>query len=189
MIDVRPVRRGRVTLFGVLIETERLSLRPMTIDDLDQFVALPYVAPPFDRDQAIERLHADEREWKDRGHGMLAILERGSGRFLGRVALKYWAQSDETWFGSALYRDAWGHGFATEAGHACIDWGFRDLGVPCVSAMIHPENTRSIKLVERLGMTPLRAEVLLEDSVLVYGITREEWQAASSDRTAVPGRP
>jgi Acetyltransferase (GNAT) domain len=103
----------------VLIETERLSLRPMTIADLDQFVALRYVAPPFDRGHAIERLHADEREWKARGHGMLAILKRGSGRFLGRVALKYSAQSDETWFGLALHRDAWGHGFATEAGMYC----------------------------------------------------------------------
>jgi RimJ/RimL family protein N-acetyltransferase len=173
----------------VLIETERLSLRPMTMADLDQFVALPYVAPPFDRGHAIERLHADEREWKARGHGMLAILERGSGRFLGRVALKYSAQSDETWFGLALHRDAWGHGFATEAGRACIDWGFRELDLPFLSAMIHPENTRSIKLVERLGMTPLRTEFRLEDSVVVYGVSREGWQAASSEHAGVPGRP
>jgi RimJ/RimL family protein N-acetyltransferase len=173
----------------VLIETERLRLRPMTMADLDQFVALPYVAPPFDRKHAIERLHADEREWKARGHGMLAILERGSGRFLGRVALKYSVQSDETWFGLALHRDAWGHGFATEAGRACIDWGFRELDLPFLLAMIHPENTRSIKLVERLGMTPLRTEFRLDDSVVVYGVSREGWQAASSEHAGVPGRP
>ena len=173
----------------MLIETERLSLRPMTIADLDEFLALPYVPPPFDRRRAIERLHADEREWKDRGHGMLAILDRAGGRFLGRVALNYWAQSDETLFGLALHRDAWGHGYATEAGRACIDWGFRDLGVPYLSALIHPENTRSIRLVERLGMTPLRTDVLLEVPVLVYWISCEDWRAASIERAGAAGLP
>jgi RimJ/RimL family protein N-acetyltransferase len=55
--------------------------------------------------------------------------------------------------------------------------------------MIHPQNTRSIKLVERLGMTPLRTEFRLEDPVVVYGVSRQGWQAASSEHAGVPGRP
>jgi RimJ/RimL family protein N-acetyltransferase len=162
----------------VLVETERLSLRPMTLADLDEFVALPYAGARFDHQRAVARLHANEAEWRDHGQGILAILDRDSGRFVGRVALKYWAQTDETWFGMALHRADWGRGFATEAGRGCLSWGFRDLGIPYVLAMIDPKNTRAIKLVERLGMIRLRTHtrVSFGDSAVIYRVTREDWE-------------
>lgn len=164
----------------MLIETARLRLRPMTMADLDEFVALPFATPPFDRQRAIARLHANEAEWKDRGQGILAILDRVSRRFVGRVALKYWAQRDETWFGIALHRDDWGRGFATEAGRACVAWGFRHLGIPYISAMIDPENTRAIKLVERLGMTRQRTLDFFNDSAVLYRVTGEDWERGAA---------
>jgi len=78
----------------VVIETERLRLRQLRIGGLDEIVALhakPEVARfmrPLPRERAIERLEACEREWADRGSGLLAIVSRGSGRFLGRAGLK-----------------------------------------------------------------------------------------------------
>ncbi len=66
---------------------------------------------------------------------MHAVLGRLSGRFLGRVGLKYWPQFDETEVGWVLRRDAWGHGYATEAARACLDWGFGNLAIP-----YHPDN-------------------------------------------------
>ena len=45
-----------------------------------------------------------------------------------------------------LRPDAWGFGFATEAGRACVDWGFRHLGLESVTAMIRPDNGRSIRV-------------------------------------------
>ena len=120
------------------------------------------------------------------GHGRVAIVERATGRFLGRTGLKYFAQFRETEIGWLLRPDVWGHGFATEAARACVDWGFRNLDVPYVTAMIGPENLRSIRVAARLGMTPLRADVLLDEPVDVYSISREEWAATrrTSDRSA-----
>jgi RimJ/RimL family protein N-acetyltransferase len=63
-----------------------------------------------------------------------------------------------------------------------VDWGFRKLDVPYVTAMIGPDNLRSIRVAERLGMTPLRADVVSDEPVDVYSISREEWAATSSDR-------
>jgi RimJ/RimL family protein N-acetyltransferase len=63
-----------------------------------------------------------------------------------------------------------------------VGWGFRNLDVPYVTAMIGPDNLRSIRVAERLGMTPLRADVVLNDPVVVYSISREEWAATSSER-------
>jgi RimJ/RimL family protein N-acetyltransferase len=165
----------------VLIETERLLLRELVMADLDEFVALhrdPEVVRyvrVLDHAQAEERLQSNEQEWEQRGHGMLAVLGRSSGRFLGRVGLKYWPQFQETEAGWLLRRDAWGHGYATEAARACIDWGFTGLPVSYIAAMIQPENTRSIRVAQRLGFESVREDVLLGDPVIVHAVKRESW--------------
>jgi RimJ/RimL family protein N-acetyltransferase len=165
-----------------VIETERLVLHPIGPADIDEFVALhadpevTHFVRSLDRSQAEERLELAEREWVQRRHGMFVIRERATGRFLGRAGLKYWPQFDETEVGWMLHRDAWGHGYATEAARACIDWGFAQLTLPYLTAMIQPENVRSVRVAERLGLTPLRTDVLLGDEVVVYALRREEWE-------------
>jgi RimJ/RimL family protein N-acetyltransferase len=172
----------------VLIETSRLVMRGLEMADLDEFVALhrdPEVVRfvgALDRMQAKERLRANEQEWGERGHGMLAVLDRSSGRLLGRVGLKHWPQFRETEAGWLLRRDAWGHGRATEAARACVNWGFAALPVPYITAMINPENTRSIRVAQRLGFKPVREDVLLGYPVIVHAVEREDW--AGLDRTA-----
>jgi RimJ/RimL family protein N-acetyltransferase len=108
----------------------------------------------------------------ERGHGLMAIVERATERFLGRSGLKYWPQFDETEVGWVLRADVWGHGFATEAGGPCLDWGFRALDDPYLTAMIVPDNVRSIQVATRLGMRPLRRDLLMDLSVVVFSIDR-----------------
>lgn len=160
------------------IETDRLLLRPLTTADLDELVELhgmPEVMRTmgaYERSAALARLERNEQEWEERGHGLVAILERTTGRFLGRSGLKYWPQFDETEVGWVLRPDAWGQGFATEAGRACLNWGFRDLTVPYITAMIVSDNHRSIRVAERLGMEPFRSDSLWELPVVVYALER-----------------
>ena len=175
----------------VLIETERLVLRRLAMGDLDEFVVLhrdPEVVRfvgALDRAQAKERLQASEREWGTRGHGLLAVLDRSSGRLLGRVGLRYWQQFQETEAGWLLRREAWGHGYATEAVRACVDWGFATLPIPNITAMIHPENTRSARVARRLDFEPVREDVLLGGPVIVHSLKRE--RLVSLD--PIEGRP
>ncbi len=168
----------------VPIETKRLLLRELAIGDLDEFVAwhrdpevVRYVRS-LDRAQAQKRLQASEAEWQRRGHGLLAVVERDGGRLLGRVGLRYWPQFRETEAGWLLRREAWGHGYATEAGGACVNWGFATLPVPHITAMIAPENTRSVRVAQRLGFEPTREDVLLGDRVIVHVVRREDWVGA-----------
>jgi len=125
---------------------------------------------PFDRPRAAARLEANEREWAERGYGLMAVIERVTGRFLGRSGLKYWPQLDETEVGWVLRTDAWGHGYATEAGAGCVEWGFRTLDLTYLIAMIQPRNVRSIGVAERLGMRRIREDRLGEIEVVVYAI-------------------
>jgi RimJ/RimL family protein N-acetyltransferase len=162
----------------MLIETDRLVLRPLVSDDIDEFAEM-HAAPEvvatmgrFGRQRSLERLEDNEREWRDRGHGLMAVLERASGRFAGRSGLKYWPEFDEVEVGWVLHPAYWGRGFATEAGRACLEWGFRALDVPYFTAMIVPDNARSIAVAERLGMRRVRSDVLADLPVTVYSIER-----------------
>jgi RimJ/RimL family protein N-acetyltransferase len=103
----------------------------------------------------------------------LAILDGESGRFLGRAGLKHWPQFDETELGWVLRRDAWGHGYATEAAQACIEWGFSEFDLPYMTAMIAPASLRSIRVAERLGLAPQRKALLLDDPMIVYATSAE----------------
>lgn len=161
----------------VVIETERLLLRPLAIEDVDDFFALhaqPEVArftTTFDREEARRRLEQVEREWAVLGYGAMAVLDRESERYLGRCGLKYWPQFKETEVGWSLRREEWGHGYATEAARAVLEWGFEALPLPYITAMIHRDNERSLRVAQRLGFTPLREDVLLGVAVIVHSIS------------------
>jgi RimJ/RimL family protein N-acetyltransferase len=162
----------------VHIDTERMYLRPMTMHDVDDLFALhsePEVRefiPALDRDEVIERLRRDDQDWSQYGHGLFALLASDGGRFLGRIGLKYWAQFDEAEVGWAVRRNDWGHGYATEAARACAAWGFSEFDYPYLTAMIRPQNARSIRVAERLGMTRRREDLLFEIPVVVHPVDR-----------------
>jgi RimJ/RimL family protein N-acetyltransferase len=176
----------------VRIETDRLILRPLGVCDLDEVVALhrePAVIEFLGEvsvGEALERLRSVEQAWLDRGHDLLAMLERSSGRFVGRVGLRHWPQFGETEVGWALPGHALGHGYATEAARACLDWGFTTFPLPYITAMIRPDNSRSMAVARRLGMEPIRDDVMLGVPVVVHGVRRDQWTEDPPDRGAVP---
>lgn len=153
-------------------------MRPLTKDDVDLLVDLhadPRVnrfVPAFSREQAVERLADVERQWQERGHGLCAVELRDGGGFIGRCGLKYWPQFDEVEAGWILTPSAWGHGYATEATKACLEWGFARLDVDYFTAMINPVNAASISVAHRLGFSPRREDVLLGTKVTVYARDR-----------------
>ena len=168
------------------IETGRLLLRAVTADDVGDLVALhedPLVAEYLgvrDRDWYEWRVGASLEEWEQRGHGFVVIADAGSGRFLGRSGFKFWPEFGETELGWVLRPEARGRGVATEAARALLDWGFAELPVPYVTAMIRPGNEASIAVAERLGMAPRREDELLGDPVVVYSVGRGDWEGRTA---------
>lgn len=165
----------------VPIETERLILRPLGISDLEEVLALHRQATvieflgPLSPQEARERLAVTEQAWQERGHDLLAMIERSTGRFLGRTGLRYWAQFGETEVGWALFAQAQGHGYATEAARACLKWGFAALPLPYITAMIRPDNSHSLAVARRLEMEPIRDDVLFGFPVIVHAARRDRW--------------
>jgi RimJ/RimL family protein N-acetyltransferase len=162
----------------VEIEIERLIMRPVRVEDVDDLLAMH--ADPTTRRVFGERTRAEveawversESEWEERGHGHLAIVDRADGSFLGRTSLRFWPELDETEVGWVLMPAARVRGVATEAGRACVEWGFRDFALPYATAMIAPDNEASITIARRLGMTRLREDVLHDAPIVVYAVRR-----------------
>jgi RimJ/RimL family protein N-acetyltransferase len=163
-------------MLGHVIETERLLLRPLRVSDVDAFVELhadPQVnhfVGSLSRQQAFDRLTAIERQWAERGHGLCAIELKSSGNFIGRSGLQYWEQFDEVELGWTLSADHWGHGYASEAAQACLDWGFARLDDDYFTALMRPGNDASVRVALRLGFAPRREDHLQGRPVTVYAV-------------------
>jgi [ribosomal protein S5]-alanine N-acetyltransferase len=94
------------------------------------------------------------------GTGFWAVVERKTSHPIGTVILKRLPDGDgkptDDWEVGWHFRKAsWGNGYATEAAQVILSYGFGVLKLPCVYAIAYPENYRSIKVMERLGMKEL----------------------------------
>ena len=103
------------------------------------------------------------------------------GKVIGETYLNIEPKKERAELGYALAARCRGKGMATEAARAIITWGFQTRGLQRIFAMTSPENERSWRLMERLGMA---REGLLRSheewrgerrDSLVYGILRHEW--------------
>jgi RimJ/RimL family protein N-acetyltransferase len=142
------------------LATQRLTLRGFTAADLDALAPI-YADPevsryigdgtPADRAATWRALAGMLGHWQLRGYGMWALIEQATGRLIGRAGLynpEGWPGLEAGWL---LARDRWGHGFATEAGHAVLAYAFTHVSADHLISLIHPANTASIRVAERLG--------------------------------------
>jgi RimJ/RimL family protein N-acetyltransferase len=161
------------------LPTERLVLRGWEPGDAAPYAALAAdpavmrflggpVAPPV----AWRGLAMHAGHWVLRGYGNWAVERRGDGVLLGRCGL--W--EPEGWFGLelgwVLARHAWGQGYAAEAARAAMEWAWRTLDAPALISVIAPDNARSIRVAERLGMAPVRDAAVGEAPVRIFGVDR-----------------
>ena len=115
----------------------------------------------------------------NKGTGVWAIVGRATGHVVGTALLKQLPRStpefelgttdpktpaastsppdltDDYEVGWHLARAHWGHGYATEAARALLAYGFADLNLATIYAVVNPANAPSIRVAQRLGMTPL----------------------------------
>jgi RimJ/RimL family protein N-acetyltransferase len=170
----------------VTLETERLLLRWLREDDFEEhkrMCADPEVmrfigdGKPMSDIEVFRQMCAFMGHWYFRGHGIWAVEEKTSGRMIGRIGLINpigWPGFELGW---TLARDSWGKGYATEGARRALQYAFTEMGRDHVISLIAPDNIASIKVAERLGEKVEGKTELLGRSVLIYGISRNEWIA------------
>ena len=169
------------------IETERLILRSTAPQDFEAWAAFMadaeashHVGGPQPRSVAWRGFLSMAGAWAMQGHAMFSVIEKSSGRWVGRLGPwvpEGWPGNEVGW---GLAREAWGKGYATEGAAAAIDWVFDALGWSEVIHCIAPDNPASQAVARRLGSTVLRQANLPAPfehiAVDVWGQTREQWQ-------------
>lgn len=163
----------------VCLTTKRLLLREFTTNDVDSVLTLVGDRRVTDwlsfdsrsRDQAssmitdtIARANAEPRT-----EYYLAVTLRADTRLIGFVRIGIDGVKAGK-LGYAVRADEWGHGYATEATSAMLEFGFHELGLHRISAAIGPDNQASITVAKRLGM---HYEGTIRDHVFTNGAWRD----------------
>ena len=146
-----------------MIRTERLLLRQWREEDREPFAALnadPVVMEHFASTMSREASDAfvdfNIRTIDERGWGLWAVDAHGT--FIGFVGLNEPNFMPGVEIGWRLARDAWGHGYATEAALASLAYGFETLALPEIVAVTTATNLRSQAVMCRIGMARDPAE-------------------------------
>lgn len=167
------------------LATERLLLRPLRpgdLDDVHRYASDPEVTRfmhwgPNERAGTVAFLDAVPA-------GNFAIERRYDGRVIGATELALTAPEHRRGtMGYVLARDAWGSGYATEAGTALMAYGFGELGLRRIEATCDPENAGSARVLEKLGMA---REGHLRSFLLIRGEWRDRLLYAAVDLTRAP---
>ncbi|MCS7034571.1 MAG: GNAT family N-acetyltransferase [Phycisphaerae bacterium] len=122
------------------------------------------------------------------GQGVWAVEEKSTRRIVGTALLKPMLDNagkltNDIEVGWHLRRDAWGKGYATEFGRELLRYGFEDLQIDPLYAFVLPENLPSIRVTQRLGMTPLGpTEKYYGVRAELFRITREQWRSSAGKR-------
>jgi RimJ/RimL family protein N-acetyltransferase len=171
-----------------ILETERLILRCPTAEDFDSWAefasdeeTMRHLGGPQARSVAWRGICTVTGAWAIRGFSMFSVVEKATGRWIGRLGP--WQPED--WpgreIGWGLARETWGKGYATEGAAACMDYVFDVLGWDEVIHTIEPANTASQGVAKRLSSALLGPSAMpapYQDTfVESWGQTREQWLA------------
>ncbi|MHA6533000.1 GNAT family N-acetyltransferase [Paenibacillus sp. BAC0078] len=156
-----------------MIETDRLTLRLLTLDDSEavfrhfsdeevtRFMDIP---PCREIREAIEiiQFHIEDTgcRW--------GIFDKQTGQLAGTCGYHCWVTGTaaKAEIGFDLSRDYWGQGLMTEALLPVIEFGYGQMGLEMIEATVDPGNARSMRLMEALGFE--REAELVDDLVYFY---------------------
>jgi len=170
------------------LETARLILRPTATSDFERWAdmaadaeATHFIGGAMPRALAWRSLLCMAGAWSLTGVAMFSLIERSSGRWVGRAgpwAPEGWPGTEVGW---SLHRDAWGKGYAVEAAAAAMDYAFDVLGWDDVIHSIDRLNFASQKVALRLGADrrgPGRLPAPHDSAdIEIWGQSRAQWRA------------
>ncbi|MCR5342440.1 MAG: GNAT family N-acetyltransferase [Butyrivibrio sp.] len=173
-----------------ILETERLFLREMNMDDCDALYAVladrdimqhyPYT---FDEDRVRDWIKRNMQRYKDNGFGLWAVCLKETEEMIGDCGLTLQNIEGEMLpeIGYHIRKDCQHKGYAKEAAGAVRDWAFTNTDYPSLYSYCKYTNEPSYKTAEAIGMHfakeyPDEANEITHVSVM----NREDWRKASA---------
>jgi RimJ/RimL family protein N-acetyltransferase len=105
-------------------------------------------------EQTAAYLERNLRHWDEYGFGVWLVRETGRSEMAGIGVLRHLMVEgeDEVETGYGFYPELWGRGYAMEVATACLDQGFRRVGLASIVAVTHPDNRASQHVLRKVGM-------------------------------------
>jgi ribosomal-protein-alanine N-acetyltransferase len=179
------------------IETARLRLRPLALDDVDDLHRImtdPDVRRYLWDDRAMTREEAQSvirdsvGSFATRGFGLWMVIQVGSGALLGFCGLRCAGDPPEVDAPEGdppevellycLVPSHWGRGLATEAARAALRYGFEENGIERIVAGADAANEASVRVMERAGMTFQKRATSGQRELVYFAITRQQFRNA-----------
>jgi RimJ/RimL family protein N-acetyltransferase len=178
-------------LRNLQLETPRLILRPPRMEDfdawasfLDDEVATRYIGGRQVRPMAWRTFMGMCGCWHMTGIAMFSVIEKSSGRWIGRLGPWYpegWPEHEVGW---GIAREFWGKGYASEGAAAAMDYAFDVLGWDQLIHCIDEANLASQGVAKKLGSSYLRRVKMPAPydhmPVDAWGQTRQQWTAGAA---------
>lgn len=167
------------------IETARLRLRGFRPDDLDALCqvfgdpeVMTYISggKPRTREATREGLQRSIEGWGKRGFGLWAVVEKASDRVVGYCGLMFLEDTPEIEVAYGLMRSAWGKGFAAEAARAGLEFGFNELKLERIVAVVNPLNVASRRVLKKLGMKHTKNARHYDADLMYYEISKADYR-------------
>lgn len=175
------------------IETERLLLRMVQHEDLDDLAAL-FADPDVmrfvgdgqtaGREVAERALASIFRHWETHGFGRWTVVDKQTHKFIGFGGLRSLFGTPELVY--HLAKQNWRRGLATEVGRAALRFGFEERDYESIVAIIKPRNAASIRVMGKLGMRFEKTARYYDIDVVQYRITRDQFQWDGSAYSVLP---
>jgi RimJ/RimL family protein N-acetyltransferase len=168
----------------LIIETDRLLMRPIVPDDLPTLIRLRSDddVSRYIGGQRMQSPKAIEQRFRfylacqaQRGYGMSLLLRKTDGEVMGWGGLQPLEETGEIEVGYGFDKPHWGQGYATEMAAAWLRFGFERAGLERIVAVAIPENTASRRVMEKLGMRYERDAEHYGNKCVFYAITRAEF--------------
>ena len=173
------------------IEASRVRLRHLAESDTDSLFELfsdeevtrYWSAPPFQkRAQAAELLAAIKEGFRQKSLFQWGIAQKSGDKVIGTTTLFHLDEKNRrAEIGYALNRQFWGNGFVNEALSSLFDFAFTELNLHRIEADVDPQNSASIRVLERLGFQKegyLRERWIIDGKIydaLFYGLLKNDW--------------
>jgi ribosomal-protein-alanine N-acetyltransferase len=143
------------------IRTPNLTLRPLVPADAPSLFRIyqtegvlryfPSTTPP--PLEKMERFIANqEKHWAQNGCGNWGMLPDGEQEIIGWAGLQFLPELNQTEVGFLLDKLYWGKGYATLAARASLQFGFEQLDLAQIIALVHPDNLASQRVILKCGM-------------------------------------
>jgi [ribosomal protein S5]-alanine N-acetyltransferase len=136
-----------------MLQTERLLLRPYTLEDSTLLVQLYNDWNWNDVDDAFAKNFFTEviqKQYELKG-GVLATFLKENNRYIGHCGLKYVADKDEWYLSFRFLKAFWKHNIPSEAAEACLKWGFNRLNLREIVVDLEKRNVGAAKILENVG--------------------------------------